>query len=170
MAKKAKRVKSRKTAKRSTKRVKSRKVAEAGASVGYKGHRKGSLAEKLHKVYDEKGVDEARAAAKRMEARGEIASHTYRSFFSLWGRKIVPGSGKPRGRKRPIKRVKSRKAAGTTGRVKSKNVGKKKVVKAAKKKAPKAAKRAAKKAAPKRVTSRKAAPAPAAAPAEAVAS
>lgn len=140
MAKKSrKRVKSRKSAKR----VKSRKAATGAAteSAGYKGHRKGSLAERLRKVYDEKGEEAAKALAARLVEKEGASPHTFRSFFSLWGRKVVPGSGKPRGRDKPVKRVKSTKATGGRKRVKS--------VKAVKKTAKKSARKAAKKAAPR---------------------
>lgn len=91
-------------AKKAAKKSGKKASKKAPAEKGYKGHRKGSVAEKLRRIYDEEGVESARKAAKRMETRGEIASHTYRSLFSFWSRDITPGSGKRRGRKVPVRR------------------------------------------------------------------
>lgn len=106
--------------KRPAKKATKKKAGKAAPEKGYKGHRKGSAAEKLRKIFDEKGFEAAQEAAKRMEVRGEIASHTYRSLFSFWRRGITPGSGKRRGRKVPVQRTApaTAKKAGSTRRVK----------------------------------------------------
>jgi len=56
-----------------------KKVREK-AEVGYKGHRKGSRKEQVHKVYDEKGAE----AAKKLASKLEIADSTTNSWVSEW--------------------------------------------------------------------------------------
>jgi hypothetical protein len=54
---------------------------------GYKGHRPGSNAGKIHKAFDE-GGDEA---AKKLGARLDLEPHTVRAMLSIWKRGVKRG-------------------------------------------------------------------------------
>jgi hypothetical protein len=73
-----------KTAKKTiTKKV--AKVAAKKADAGYKGHRKGTLKEKLHIIFDENRKNPERArelALKLKDETGQIAPSTVTTSFS----------------------------------------------------------------------------------------
>jgi hypothetical protein len=132
----------------------------ADKAAGYKGHRKGSLSAKLREIYVTEGKEACKKAGDRMVARGTMSDNTLRSLLSFWGRGIVPGSKKPRGRKKPVHRVKSKHAQAATGtkRVKPKKAAKTSARRVAPKKAKANARKAVKAAkAVKRVKPKKAA-------------
>jgi hypothetical protein len=86
---------------------------------GYKGHRPGSNAGKIHKAYDDGGPE----AAKKMGDKLGLEPHTVRAMLSIWSRGVKRGgtakkkaktprvTRKTKSAKRPTRPVKSAKKA-----------------------------------------------------------
>lgn len=66
---------------------------KAASEEGYKGHRADSRKGAIHKLFDEKGADAARAKG----IKDKLAEGTLNSWISAWG------GGKPRGKKKADK-------------------------------------------------------------------
>ncbi|WP_157088692.1 hypothetical protein [Bradyrhizobium jicamae] len=64
------------TTKKSTARKSSKKSSMGGWSkgTGYKGHRVGSLKEKIHQLYDKHGPEKARPMALKLVAPATVAT------------------------------------------------------------------------------------------------